>query len=347
MNRNARIYLLVLGAAFSGMWLASPGIVLPPTVGDALRSERVVFATGSVLTNSATDALARPERTSVALPSTVELAASLPITFRMIGAPAAQLHGVASVRRNDDSMVEQAFVAGCLAIRDRATLNSVALRVSGFAIAWPRWDTSSDEIEVSMQRAGLIRVRLVDDSGALLANRCVWCMCQRSEVASPGHYQGNGRAVTDAAGMATIENLVPGSYDLGAGRVAEWCAVKLEGAIVTSDCVTTCDLVAPTLAPTEYGGFHFPVPSSSDATFVRGCDNTVNRWGFATDLGCYMINHIGDQVRCIARGQEGQQITGHIVALDDDGKLRPDLRHSAPITIAIGAVLPWWPEWEH
>ena len=346
MNRNARIYLLLLGAAVSGMWLASPGIVLPPTVGGVPQSERVVFATGSIRTNSATDASARPERTSVAVPATVELAASLPITFRMIGAPAEQLHGVASVRRNDDSMVEQPFGAGCLTIRDRSALVSVALRVPGFAIAWPRWNASSEEVEVPMQRAGAIRVRLVDDSGALLANRCVWCMCQRSEVASPGHYQGNARAVTDAAGMATIENLVPGSYDLGAGRVAEWCAVKLEGATVSADCMTTCDLVAPTLAPTEFGGFHFPVPPSRDATFVRGWDNTVNRWGFATDLGCYEISHIGDQVRCIARGQAGQQISGHIVALGDDGKLRPDLRRSAPITITIGAVLPWWPIWE-
>lgn len=336
-------YLVTLMASAAAAWLAQPLLTPPPVTIEPTLSTQTPRNTEIAATCTATNALVTLDRVAVASPPALPHASSPAIVLQMTGAPMHELSGIATVIRSDGTTVDVPFSAGQLTIAARGTLNGVRLCVPGFAVVWPTVRTPREQIEVPMQRAGSIRVRLTDSSGAPLADREIWCQCQRADVARPGNYQGNARAVTDQTGITTLQSLVPGTFDVGTCRVGEWDAVRCDGVTVAADCLATLDLVAPLLPPTQYGGFHLPLPA--DGTVARGSNNSVTNLAFATASGCYEIHVIGEQLRCVARGRQGDVIVGRIVAFDDQG-VRADLRRSAPISITIGALLSWHPTWE-
>lgn len=267
------------------------------------------------------------------------------LTFRMTGASPAEMHGVAFVRRKDGSTCELPFAGGCFRATERTSLDGVSLRVPGFAIAWPRLGRGDAEIDVPMQRAGVIRVRLVDTQGRPLAHRAVGAICQGAANATPPGvgYQASPRGVTDGDGVARIEYALPGMYEVFAARVAEWQTTKVLGVAVRAGEVVTCELVAASLPPSHYGGFRFP---RAAAPALEGFENEVHSHVFATIEGhYYTLAFVGEEVRCIVQGQPGDLINGSIVPIGADGNREMLAPVSAPITVTVGVVVDWRPIW--
>jgi hypothetical protein len=267
------------------------------------------------------------------------------LTFHLTGASPAELRGMAFVRRKDGSSSELPFEGGCFRVEDRTSLDGVSLRVPGFAITWPELGTGALELDVPMQRAGLIRVRLVDTQGRPLAHRVVGTMCQRATAtASPGvSHQANPRGCTDGDGVACIEHALPGVHEVFAARVAEWQTTRVSGVEVRAGEVATCELVAATIPPSRCGGFRFP---RAAAPVLEGKENSVHSHVFATAAGHrYELAFLGDEVRCIVPGQPGDLISGSIVPTGVAGDSLALAPSSAPITVTVGAVVEWHPIW--
>lgn len=290
---------------------------------------------------------AASERCAATASPAPEPASAEDLTLVLTGASPHELCGIATVRRKDGTLQEAPFAEGCFVAVDSSTVDGVALRVPGFAIAWPRLGANQQRIAVPMQRAGSIQIQLTDSSGEPLGDRCVLGICQYSEVSgdsSWGNYQGNARAVTDANGVATLQGLLPGRYNLGTASLGEWDAARAEGIMVTAGCVTLRALRVPVLPPEQFGGFEFTAAEAEP--FARGSLGDVTDFVFAVAPDAnYMLHRFGKRVRCIVRGSQGQQVTGRLVALAD-GQLRPDLWRSTSVTITIGAVFHWQPTWE-
>ena len=264
------------------------------------------------------------------------------LTFHMTGASPAELQGVAFVRRKDGSASELPFEGGYFRVEDRTSLDGVSLRVPGFAITWPKLGTGASEIDVPMQRAGVIRVRLVDTQGRPLAHRVVGTICQRATTPG-GRYQANYRGCTDGDGVARIEHALPGTHEVFAARVAEWQTTKVSGVEVRAGEVATCELVAATIPSSRYGGFRF---LRAAAPVLEGVGNIVHSHMFATVEGHhYELALLGDEVRCIVQGQPGDLINGSIVPTGVAGDSLALAPISAPITVTVGAVVEWHPIW--
>ena len=268
------------------------------------------------------------------------------LTFHMTGASPAELRGIAFVRRKDGSAggsaSELPFEGGCFRVEDRTSLDGVSLRVPGFAITWPKLGTGASEIDVPMQRAGVIRVRLVDTQGRPLAHRVVGTICQRATTPG-GRYQANYRGCTDGDGVARIEHALPGTHEVFAARVAEWQTTKVSGVEVRAGEVATCELVAATIPSSRYGGFRF---LRAAAPVLEGVGNIVHSHMFATvDGHRYELAFLGDEVRCIVQGQPGDLINGSIVPTGVAGDSLALAPISAPITVTVGAVVEWHPIW--
>lgn len=304
-------------------------------------------AAGALATVGARSEPAASERCPATASPALEPAVAEDLTFVLTGAPPHELCGIATVRRKDGTLQEASFTDGCFVAVARGTVDGVALRVPGFAIAWPKLGPNQQRIAVPMQRAGSIQIQLTDSSGEPLGDRCVWGICQHSEVSggsSWGNHQGNACAVTDATGVATLQGLLPGRYNLGTASLGEWDAARAEGITVLAGCVTMQSLQVPVLPPEQFGGFEFTVAEAGP--FARGSLGDVTDFVFAVAPDAiHTLHRCGTRVRCIARGRLGQQMTGRLVALAD-GQPRPDVRRSAPVTITIGAVVSWQPTWE-
>jgi hypothetical protein len=268
------------------------------------------------------------------------------LTFVLSDAPPAALHGVAFVRRKDGGTAEVAFAGGRFTVADRRSLGGVSLRVPGFAIAWPALDARQPTIDVPMQRAGAIHVHLTDASGTPLAHRVVMACLQQAAIGAPPAvtYTGNPRGVTDANGTVRIDHALAGTYRVFVARVAEWQPVVAEGVVVATDAVTLCELVAATPPPSRFGGFRFPLASAPG--FTASGNDVISHLFATVDGREFMLAVLGDQVRGIAHGAQGDMLTGSIVAIRRDGDgppLGPPV--SAPITITVGAVFDWQPAW--
>ncbi len=291
-----------------------------------------------------------PTREPVAPPAPQVSVVATGLTFLMTGAPAEELHGIAFVRRKDGSTTELPFAGGRFSVDERRTLDGVSLRAPGFAIAWPRLEGVEGTAEVTMQRAGVVRVRLTDAEGRPLAHRAVGALFQgpsqkgTSYTAPPGvGYQANARGVTGADGVVRIEHVLPGTHDVFAARVAEWQPVQQHCVVVRAGEVTTCELVSQALPTSLYGGFRF---ARSAAPMLSGFENDVHSHIFASSNGRqYMLNFVGDEVRCIVKGMPGDLVTGSIVPIDYSGGGQQLPPVSAPITVTVGAVVDWRPIW--
>jgi|JRYL01.1.fsa_nt_gb hypothetical protein len=271
--------------------------------------------------------------------------AAAELTFLLTGACKDELNGIAFVRRKDGSATEVPFSGGRLTAADRSSLDGVSLRVPGFAIAWPKLDRAVATIDVPMQRAGTLRVRLVDTAGRPLAHRALGTICQElTNAVPPGvGYSGNVRGVTGLDGVARIEHVVPGKYEVFAARVAEWQPAVQRGLVVRVGETTECELVAPIPAPDRFGGFRL---SRAEAPMLKGFENDVHSHVFATREGHqYMLSILGDEVRCAVQGRPGELVTGSITPVDctGSGQLLPPV--SVPITVTVGAFVDWQPIW--
>lgn len=351
MHRPFAVLIAVALVALS-LLLASVPLAAPPAPPSPAPDLGSVIAVGEVLVaaHAAESVEVAPAREAVDPLVSDPSGAGGVLTFVMTGAPTEELHGIAFVRRKDGSTTEVPFEGGLFSVEDRSTLDGVSLRVPGFAIAWPRLEGVEGTVEVTMQRAGVIRVRLTDAEGRPLAHRAVGALFQgpsqkgTSYIAPLGvGYQANARGVTGVDGVAEIEHVLPGTHDVFAARVAEWQPVQQRRVAVRAGEVTTCELVSATLPPSRYGAFCF---ARSAAPRLSGFENDVHSHIFATADGRqYMLSFLGDEVRCAVQGSPGDLVTGSIVPIDASGAGRELPPISAPITVTVGAVVDWRPIW--
>ncbi len=92
-----------------------------------------------------------------------------------------------------------------------------------------------------------------------------------------------------------------------------------------------------TLPQQHYGGITCPLAARD----LRHHAGTVTDHVFATTDGrSLQLFVLGDEVRCIAQGREGDFVTGSIVPVHPaDGTATAPI--SPPIMVTIGAVVPW------
>lgn len=319
-----------------------------PAAGESRRPpEPANAATGWVVAASPTQREAMALRRDEVVPArdSASPTRAAGLALLLTGASKDDLHGVAFVRRKDGSVVETPFHGGRFDVHDRESLDGVSLRVAGFAIAWPKLDRTLATIDVPMQRAGTLRVRLVDAAGRPLAHRAIGIVCQGlTNAVPPGvGYSGNVPGVTGVDGVARLEHVVPGKHDVFAARVAEWQPAVHRGLVVREGEVTECELVAAIPAPDRFGGFRL---ARAEAAMLTGFANDVHSHVFATREGHqYMLYFLGDEVRCAVQGSPGELVTGCIAPVDStgSGQLLPPI--SVPITVTVGAFVDWRPVW--
>lgn len=345
--RTAAIWIAVLLVALSVLWGRS-GSGVSPAAGEPSRQTPSSNAAAGWVVAAATDRaeaieIRRDEVDPGRDAAPPEAAAEL--TFLLTGACNDELEGVAFVRRKDGSAVESPFSGGRFAVADRGSLDGVSLRVPGFAIAWPRLDRAAASIDVPMRRAGTLRVRLVDAAGRPLAHRALGAICQGLTHAMPPGvgYSGNVRGVTGLDGMAQLDHVAPGTYDVFAARVAEWQPAVQRGLVVREGETTECELVAAVPASDRFGGFRL---SRAEAPMLTGFANDVHSHVFATREGHqYMLSFLGDEVRCAVPGRPGELVTGSITPVDSTGSGQLLTPISVPITVTVGAFVDWRPVW--
>lgn len=324
---------LLLVAIVVGCWTASADSTPPTTPASAPIGEVAVAVAGELETRAAAT------RALVPAPPSSPVTSTSSLTLRLTGAPIDELRGIAAIRRKDGSSVDVPFERGGIVIDDPTIVDGLAVRIPGFAIAWPELVANRDEIVVPMLRAGAIRIHLLDTTGAALGERSVWFICQATAAPAGARCQGNGRGTTGSDGIAVLDHAVPGSHRVGALGIGEWDSAIAEGVVVAAGVTTDVDLVAPVLPPSGYGGFWFPIAKARDLQCKEGL---VVGHVFRADTGDrFELRALGGCVRCVIRGVQGQVVRGAIVAIEAADEPLTD-----PIPVTVGAMLAWEPRWK-
>ncbi|MCB9876697.1 MAG: hypothetical protein H6835_03755 [Planctomycetes bacterium] len=261
------------------------------------------------------------------------------VMFELVDIDPAECQGVYSWTMTGAKTRHRALTGPRFEVPFELGLIQVEVLVPGYAVAERRGPflANDEPNRLHMTRGGELIVDVVDERGAPLVGRHVWCM---SATGDRRDAMVTCWAASDGSGRAHLHNVLSGNYSVFTDKVAEWRRANLSRVDVRGDGVTTCRLVVPVLDPQAYGGFVLR-PSPGDPLA-----DGPGAYRFRLEDGRrFRLDQVDGTLRCVVPGEPGQTFVGRIDWRDRDGvQLRTSMQ-SEPLTVVIGSMASAVPVW--
>lgn len=230
------------------------------------------------------------------------------------------------------------------------TAEQVLVKVPGYVAVSRRLESSGPQtVEFSLLPAAVIRVRLVDNTGHLLANRQVQSRATagvRSEP--PNEVLKRSSGITNERGLALLD--VPaGQHEVTVPQYSHWKEARSSVIEAYAGQSTEATLVVNEMPQSSYAGVLFPPLVISDVNYSD--DGVVRDYRLFYRIGDYTRN-----VRLYREGDRGfvavipdlpiASVQGFIARCDNRAQVPSDAPKSRPFEIWNGATVTRIPEWE-